>query len=432
MPLGSLRGVLQRLRKPIGSFPPAPLPLELWERILGELTYDDLISAAHVCRAFNDRCIAIHLRRNGVAPELTTSGTLHIRSHLLLFFQLARLPPRLQIHTVVCHFWTFHILRDMKALQSFIRRSPGLTGLRLSFVGNLMKAHTYDTYFPYSQRALMTELCDIIRRMVRISAAPVFVVGSGHLYHATPRDLAAWGFRHFVCRHAIGRVAWFDRARAVLKPKDMCPNLYLPVHLNDDRQKLVTRSLHSIELRAIPSTTYEAGPLTLIEFDTDSAKELELGGYSRDRYPDIYGPALAAILPLLTLPALRNLTISKEVDPTLLSQFLERHPSIRTIELHYSATSGDAPAEQCPTGTHLWQPAADQRPPCALQTYQNFLRQSARNDDPPRLILDVPAPYPYRHWIYRAHCTTGRVLQSRSPARVATPIFNLLAHIRPI
>jgi hypothetical protein len=205
--LRRLRNTLRNRRPKAQDVTRSPcLPLEIWELVLEALTDEALLTAALVCAAFNDRCIAIYLRRNNlVFPEANSTESWSIGSHLLSVFQLSRLTP--QIHTLCCHFWAFRVLRDMKFLRGFIRRSHEITELRLSVPSHLMNLHDIDILFPYSQRALLTEFIHVIRDMVAKATAPVLVILRGSIYRVRPCNIAEWGLRYFSWQHITLR-AW--------------------------------------------------------------------------------------------------------------------------------------------------------------------------------------------------------------------------------
>ncbi|KAJ7455764.1 hypothetical protein FB451DRAFT_638393 [Mycena latifolia] len=325
----------------------SPLPPEVWELVFEELTDESLLVAARVCSAFNDRCIAIHLRRNGISPDLLAAGILNIYSPLLSVLQLSRLTPR--IHSLICHFSPFRVLRDMKVLRELIGRFPGLRELRISFSGDMLKAHIIDTIFPYSQRALLTEFCNVIRTTVAKTAAPVVVIESGYIYRARPRDLADWGLRYFLYwEHFFGRVGWIDKAWAVLTPKRRDPIFFLPSWSGGARQKLTyTRYLHSIEVRAIPAASDGTEPFTLVVFQPTTANDLIVTPSITGK-TGISGPPLTRIIPLVTLPSLRRLSINEVVDPAILLQFLRRHPTILVLRYNVTETEPESTSSGSP------------------------------------------------------------------------------------
>ncbi|KAJ7455733.1 hypothetical protein FB451DRAFT_1184032 [Mycena latifolia] len=325
---------------------PYLLPPEVWELVFEELTDEGLLAAARACSAFNDRCITIHLSRNGIPTDSLSAGILNIHSPLLSVFQLSRLTP--QIHSLICHFSPFRVMRDMKLLRDFIRRSPGLRELRLSFSGDMLKAHIIDTIFPYSQRALLTEFCNVIRAMVAKTSEPIVVIHSGYIFRARTRDLADWGFRYFIhWKHRFGRVARIDEACAVLRPKRTDPVFYLPVWSGGARQQLeYTRHLHSIEVRAIPAASDGTGPFALIVLQPTTTGDLEFGPSFLSREAAIPTSQLMGIIPLVSLPSLRWLTINQDVDPTILLEFLCRHPTIQNLCYDVPAYPSDGSGDE--------------------------------------------------------------------------------------
>ncbi|KAJ7455751.1 hypothetical protein FB451DRAFT_1515375 [Mycena latifolia] len=371
MTLRRLRNLRKRRRQTEANTPSLYfLPPEVWELVFEELTDEGLLAAARVCSAFNDRCITIHLRRSGIHPDSLSTGILNIHSPLLSVLQLSRLTPRM--HTLICHFSPFRVMRDMKLLRDFIRRSPGLRELRVSFSGDILKAHIIDTIFPYSQRALLTEFCNVVRAMVAKTPEPIVVINSGYIYRARPRDLADWGFRYFIhWRHPFGRVAWVDKAWAVLTPKRTDPNFFLPVWAGGVQQKLrYTKHLNSIEVRAIPAASDGMGPFTLIVFQPTTARDLEFGPSFMSGNAAIPSPQLMGIIPLVSLPSLRLLTINQDVDPTILLEFLYRHPTLQILRYDVPASPSDGSGDEQQQG--LLRPRLLTGVPLALPALQDL------------------------------------------------------------
>ncbi|KAJ7115352.1 hypothetical protein C8R44DRAFT_223319 [Mycena epipterygia] len=330
MPLPSLRNLLSFRPRPadtgcVSSLP--RLPPELWELVLQELDDDNLLIAARVCSAFNDRCVAIHLGRNDITPISLATGTLSIHSHLISVLQLARQAP--QVHTLECRFWAFHILRDMKLLREFLVRSQELKDLHLVFHGNMIDAHSNDAIFPYSQDALLTQFRDILRAMATKSTGPVVVIASPTIHMIHARDLAEWGLRYFLhVNESIAPVAWIDKAWSTLKPEKSDPHLSILVCRRGLKRKFIcTESVYSVRVVAI---TAAPDPFTLICFNPDTQPLLELGP-SWLHTDSVAAARLTAILPSITLPSLGTLQINAEVDPAVLRGFLLRHPSIHSI-----------------------------------------------------------------------------------------------------
>jgi hypothetical protein len=158
---------------------PAGIPPELWDLVFEELTNESLLAAAHACSAFNDRCIPIYLARNYVTYDKLSTGRLEIWSHLLPILQLSRRTPPL--HTLVCSFWVYNTLGNLRFLRELVLRSDQLQELDISFPYNIADLHTRDPLFPL-QRPLLTELDSILRAMAAKSAGPVIVVFRGGIH----------------------------------------------------------------------------------------------------------------------------------------------------------------------------------------------------------------------------------------------------------
>ncbi|KAJ7491852.1 hypothetical protein B0H11DRAFT_2008089 [Mycena galericulata] len=285
------------------------LPPELWELVLEELWDDSLLIAARVCSSFNDRCIAIYLRRRNVTREEIATGSLAISSDLLGVLQLLRLTP--QIHTLVCRFWAFNVLRDLKYLREFLSRQHGLKELSVFFYENVAAAYETDTMFPYSQQTLLTELGNVFRAMTAKSMGPVVIMDS------TIHTIGRWGL-------AGGLVQSQFTVRAVKSAPRLCRLVWGPQR-ND-----ILASISSIHCTSITSRTSQ--PFTLITLDQEFQWSMSLGARWKAKAKNAVSPSqLERIIPHITFPILRSLQINEMVDPTILSPFLIRHPMIERI-----------------------------------------------------------------------------------------------------
>ncbi|KAJ6522236.1 hypothetical protein DFH09DRAFT_1424094 [Mycena vulgaris] len=254
-----------------------------WELILNELPDQSLLIAARVCRAFNDRCIVLYFARHEIPVQSLTGDFLKIDAHLLRALQVQRLRPRLS--TLICRFWPFYVLRDMKLLLELIKKSPGLAELRLSFSEDLLTAHTLDTIFPYSQHTLVDAFCDVIRAMAAKTEAPVVLIVFGRIYYLRP---------------AISRAGDCATSPPGNISSGRLLGLTEPTFGGKGRAPSLSRWL-----RKPPPSLFCNGPVP--------------------------GSQLTRILPLLTLPSLRTLALNADVDPAVLGQFLIRHPTITVI-----------------------------------------------------------------------------------------------------
>ncbi|KAJ7455780.1 hypothetical protein FB451DRAFT_1184075 [Mycena latifolia] len=252
MSLASLRNPLRRRRRAqVIARSLSLLPLEVWELILEELTDEGLLAAARVCSAFNDRCIAIHLSRNGITPESFSTGTLNIHSHLLPVLQLSRLTPKFIPSSVTSN--------------------------------NLLNAHTIDTIVPYSQRALLTEFCNVVRAMVEMSAETI-LLSSPAIYNLRAPVMSRTG--------ACDTSTTGNTVSGALNGS--------------------TSHLHSVEVRTIPAAADGTGPFTLIFFETNTTKDLEFGRFSWSSEAAVPSAQLTKIIPYLTLPVLRTLRLKED------------------------------------------------------------------------------------------------------------------------
>ncbi|KAJ6556856.1 hypothetical protein DFH09DRAFT_1164623 [Mycena vulgaris] len=348
MPLATLSILLNRSRRPHRATPSstAHLPLEVWDLVLEELGDDSLRIAARVCSAFNDRAIAIQLERNGISSQSIGSGVLHLHSHLLHILQLSRVIP--PIHTLVCRFWVFRVFRDMKFLRHFIQRSQEITELHLSFSYSLFHVHRLETLFPYSQHALLTEFCGVLRAMASKTVGPVIVIANSQVYRVRRCDLAIWGLRYLIqFQWRPFGAHWIDWTLFALGRDFTRPYLLLLA----PRRGLMRRfkymwELRSINIRVVPAVSEATEPFTLVAFDSDIESTVGFG--TSGHRGDIPGSHLTTIIPHITLPALQELRITQDVDPTALTEFLDRHPTIRRIlyEIDSAVDVGDPGAER--------------------------------------------------------------------------------------
>ncbi|KAJ7441442.1 hypothetical protein B0H11DRAFT_2095928 [Mycena galericulata] len=301
------------------SIPPhRPIPPELWELVLEELCDESLLIAARVCSAFNDLCISIYLYRRDITREKLSTSSLVIPSDLLPVLQLWRLTP--QLHTLVCRFWAFDVLRNLKSLRSFLLRSGEIQEISISFYGGVVTRHENDTIFPYSGATLLTELGHVFRAMTATTATPVVIVFHSHIYL-----IGAWrsrGSRHFPNR---GPASWLEKARFSIKAVNGHPTLCRFV-INGDIMGIHRK----------PVASGMAHPFTLITINKETERTLTLGDsiYSRMAAS---GSELAYIIPHITLPSLETLRIQDDIDPMVFTEFLVRHPEIVCLGYEHSS-----------------------------------------------------------------------------------------------
>ncbi|KAJ7437930.1 hypothetical protein B0H11DRAFT_2106211 [Mycena galericulata] len=315
-----------RLHHPI-LHPRRPLPPELWELVLEELCDESLLIAARVCTAFNDLCITIYLSRRNITRKKLGKGSLSIHSDLLPVLQLWRLTP--QLHTLFCLFWAFDVLRNLKSLRSFLLRSGEIQEISISFYENVVTAHENDI-FPYSGATLLTELGHVFRAMTAKTATPVVIVFHSHIYL-----IGAWGSRgscHFPNR---GPASWLEKARFSIKAMNGNPTLCRFVWgRGHPKKKVVIGDITGIHCKPVASGT--AHPFTLITINKETERTLTLGPSTYSRVATT-GSELACIIPHITLPSLETLGIKDGIDPTVFTEFLIRHPSIRCIGFNPSS-----------------------------------------------------------------------------------------------
>ncbi|KAJ7777679.1 hypothetical protein DFH07DRAFT_1056458 [Mycena maculata] len=300
----------QRTRRPISASRPR-LPPELWDHVLDQLSDEDLFIAARVCTGFNERCIVIYFERRHISRDVSAAATLAISSDLLPVFQLWHLTP--QIHTLVCRFWSFHILRNLGILRDLIARCDEIQEISLFFHRNVVDAHETDTIFPYPQQALLTAVADTMRAMTAKSTKPVVIVDStvNVLGHFRSDNLKDWP--------RLGRRSWMDDTRFTVKACKSHPSLCKLVWRSGGQQNRLYAYIRDIHCISVVSHTAE--PFTLVTVNKDTRSELTLGRSSFD--PNKASPAeLNIILPHISLPSLDSLFIREDIDPAILGQFL--------------------------------------------------------------------------------------------------------------
>ncbi|KAJ6532624.1 hypothetical protein B0H19DRAFT_1188047 [Mycena capillaripes] len=293
---------------PLSSSFDQALPMELWELVFGQLSDNNLLLAARVCCAWNDRCITIRLLRSDISQPSLNTGTLSLHSDLLVALQLSRLTPRL--HTLSCAFRGSWVLRDLKCLHAFIARSRSLQILELSFDSDLFTLQYH--HHRSSRSAVLTHVCDIVRAMAQKTTGVIAVLAESYLYIVHSADLAEWRPRRTMHRVQfvifallVGRQGW--RQKFIQLPR-----------------------LLALEMRAVEPE--KPSRFTLLTFDVGTMHSIHLGG-SHDDDPWVTARQFSAVLPHISLPFLHTVGISIALEPAPFTQFLRNHPRIRTIEL---------------------------------------------------------------------------------------------------
>ncbi|KAJ7775986.1 hypothetical protein DFH07DRAFT_798957 [Mycena maculata] len=292
------------------------LPPELWDLVLEELCDEDLFTAAHVCAGFNDRAIVIYFQRRNISRQGFSIGSLIITSDLLRVLQLSRFTP--EIHTLVCHFWAFRVLRDLGFLRDFILRCGGIQELSVFFHGNVATAYETDTIFPYPQQSLLTVLGETLCAMTAKSMAPIVIICDSAIHM-----IGRWATQH------SPQVAWMKKTRfSVTFRKEVSPLCDFVWGRGWRRIRVASGRITAIRVISVTSQTTE--PFTLIIVNKDIARELDFGASVVAQ--DAASPSdLKIIIPHITLPSLQFLWINDNIDPTILTDFLLRHSTIYTI-----------------------------------------------------------------------------------------------------
>lgn len=97
----------------------------------------------------------------------------------------------------------------------------------------------------------------------------------------------------------------------------------------------------SINMRSIPPALGVHGAFNFLTFEEDQITFLDIGG-TRSGAMAASSAELNTILPQITLPALRYVRITIELDPEAFTQFLMNHPALTIFQ--YMATTGSANA----------------------------------------------------------------------------------------
>ncbi|KAJ6608913.1 hypothetical protein B0H10DRAFT_512523 [Mycena sp. CBHHK59/15] len=319
------------------------LPIELWNVVFHELPGEDLLRAASVCRAFNELCIVIYLRDY---KKSITEEEIHIHSHLLRPLQLSCVPLRVQ--HLVCFFWSFDILRNMRLLVELVSRSRTLHSMFLDFHSDLFDAHLHDSRAPYSQQTLLNTFRDVIYGMTMKNPGKIIIVANSAIFSCDQSDIVQWQHRDFD-RHSRSFITKM-RSTLHLNPRD--PHLAVIVSPPSEPPQVVHPwDPHLAVIVSPPSEPPQVVPIdrlqmvhvwpisgafvshtTLITFNMGKENTLCLGhvfGYFKF---SLSGQELSQILPHVALPVLQILRLfTSTIDPAVLRKFIARHPHIHTI-----------------------------------------------------------------------------------------------------
>ncbi|KAJ6613897.1 hypothetical protein B0H10DRAFT_197047 [Mycena sp. CBHHK59/15] len=307
-----------------GLPPEDVLPIELWNHVFEHLPDTNLLVGTAVCRAFNGMCIAIFLARNRISTSSFTSGNISIPPDVLPAVQLSCPAPLL--HQLRC---AGEILdRHLKLLRAVVSSFREMETLELVF-----KPWT-PSVPPWTEPpdTWTLALCNVLFDMTNRGCGPLVVFCSGHLFTCPPLDILAW-------RRSYGsqwnRFPYSIRTLA----------LRITRVLRQRRQFLLPSMLfiQSIRIHTILTRSClgsERG--TLIVIHPPSSPQLSLGGTYAYGNP-VPIRRLIPVLLALILPHLSSLLLRREdIPPTVLREFLERHPTLVGIHIHIpSSRSAD-------------------------------------------------------------------------------------------
>ncbi|KAJ6564177.1 hypothetical protein B0H19DRAFT_1258659 [Mycena capillaripes] len=301
-------------RKELGDL----LPFELWDLVLEDLTDNDLLQTACVCRGLNHLSLAIYLRRHNITRETTS---LNIPSYFLRVLHISCVTSH--IHTLQCKFQTFDLLRHMRSLRELVAKWPDLTEMSLNWSGhNLFAAHRYDNRVPYPPDALIDILREVFLAVVDRTGGPVMVVGNGTLNKFRRDDISGWHLCNAGRRRGTSSI--IARVRSTLRNNTM--NSHIAVQLHGPNGKILhLNHIEAVNVRSIRITSRRLGRFTLIAF---SSTYLVLQPTSVFSAEDI-----SIILPHIAIPSLERLDLrTHAIDPVALSQFVRNHLNIVHIQ----------------------------------------------------------------------------------------------------
>ncbi|KAJ7762911.1 hypothetical protein B0H16DRAFT_1883817 [Mycena metata] len=315
--LTALRRVLQGLTAARRAYPQTILPVEIWDTILNFLPDTALLRTACVCRTFNELSIGIYLGRNGL-----NMGSLTMHSHHLKALNLSYVAP--SARSLVCNFWAFDVLRDLRRLLEVIKKSPELTDVSLDWGHNLFRVHIFDNRVPYSPRSLLTTFLDVLSALAHKTPGPVIVVTEAGIFKLRPEDILCWElgdwpdtFRRF------GRYRSKMRAKIGFGAEKY--SFFAVPYGGDVRSSFTLANIHTVNVCSIQTQWQTFGPFTLMAFPTSSLRLAPT--------PGLPAAALSTILPHITVPFLRLLYVDADIHPGALSEFVGRHKHIKDIRL---------------------------------------------------------------------------------------------------
>ncbi|KAJ6537992.1 hypothetical protein B0H19DRAFT_1382599 [Mycena capillaripes] len=311
------------------------LPMELWELVFESLLDEDLLVAARVCSAWNDRCVRMFLLRSGFSRLESTTGLI-LDSHELPALQLSLIP--LPLRTLACRPWGSVLMRDLRCIQDFVSRSRDIEQLNLTFCCNFTRIHVAHGL---SCSAMRAEFCDVLRAMAQKTSGPLIMISNSEIYLVDHQDLAKWWPRQREYRSLsnLQRLPLIKKVRTVLTRRTPRSDFSLLVGQRGKKQAFVClSSVHTVEMRSVHpgSSPQVLPPFTLLTFDEKTQYKLVIGWHS-SADPWISSERLNTVLPYVHLPALETIRIGVVLDPMAFTQFLAAHDRIREIQLERGA-----------------------------------------------------------------------------------------------
>ncbi|KAJ7614924.1 hypothetical protein FB45DRAFT_1064552 [Roridomyces roridus] len=293
-------------------------PVEIWNAIFSHLPdHQSLLRTARVCRAFNVLCVDLYLAQNNIA-SLSRSLSLELYSGMLPVVRLSCIPT-LPMERIACSFACVGVQRSLSTMRDVIRKSPALLRVDLTFRHDLLKTYELDTWVRSDWR-MLRELYRVLAAMADRSPGEVVVFAGNTVYVGCAGDVGEW---------KLGGQT--RQTRPVLRARNILQRLVLRKRrIVEDEATTLPRTNGTypghLQLFHIFSVTVNSLPgHTLMVFDSSTIDTLYLNS------TPIYTSLLSALLPLLDLPALHQLSVPDGLIPEALSSFLIRHPTLRSF-----------------------------------------------------------------------------------------------------
>ncbi|KAJ7731556.1 hypothetical protein DFH07DRAFT_991783 [Mycena maculata] len=302
------------------------LPAELWELIMqdSDLAPDSLLVLAAVCRIFNQLCIARYFLRIGVPADALAAGNINIESRHISALRISCFPARIQ-RLSFTEFSNVGLRGNLLSVHRIIKNSPELCEINLDFADDLFGIPPTDY-----QQNLLRSLCDIMHTMSSRKQGPVIMLSADGLFRCDPDDIMQWQLHPKIAnlRTYCRRPTWNPGHLIIRDPSGY------PVKID------MIPSIRSVSLCYIPSNSEASQTFTFIIINPQSADCLRLGrsGTARSSH-SMDSSELCALLLQIVLPLLLHVEIhTTTIDPTVLTQFLLRHPKVTFLAYEPPAT----------------------------------------------------------------------------------------------